>query len=201
MVLTKNINMKKLTKNDKITFISICVFVTLVLAAFVTMAVLHAKNSTLTLCGYVRFESDDKSQVGVVIQQKEGEEEYSKYPIFQKAFSEKCSSKNLTPIVFSKNKGISEYGYLITLTNSSESTTNFSVRLVQHGQDKDCCLPKQIKVMLSNDGEFEQKQDCSGTLEKNATKIIEIRFFADLSTLSAAPNSEFEILVETSIND
>lgn len=189
--------MKKLTKSDKVMISVICVFVVIVLAAFVAMSIVHAKNSTQTLCGYIRSNAQDGDEVRIVLQQKEGEGEYS-LPIFQKTFSEDCASKNLDPIVFSNKKGVSDYFYLVTLTNSEKSVQDYSIKLVQHGSNKPCCLSKQIEVSFSNGGEFEQTQQCLGTLEKNATKQIEILFHADINNLTAAPNGEFEILVETS---
>lgn len=189
--------MKKLTKSDKVMIVVICVFVILVLAAFVAMTIVHAKNSTQTLCGYIRSNEQNGEEIRIVLQQKEGEGEYSQ-PIFRKTFSENCASKNLDPIVFSNKKGVSDYFYLVTLTNSEKSVQDYSIKLVQHGSNKPCCLSKQIEVSFSNGGEFEQTQQISGTLEKNATHAIQIRFHANLNELSAAPNGEFEILVETS---
>ena len=188
--------MKKTTKNDRIVIFSICAVALITIAIFVTIIVLHAKNSTQTLCANIRTQAQSGDGIRIVLQQKEGDENYSQ-PIFQKAFSQTCANSDLSPLVFSKSKGVSEYSYLLTLTNSETSVQNYSIKLVQKGTNKDCCLPKQIEVEMSSGGEFEKTHELSGTLDKNSSNLVEIRFRANLETIAASPNCEIEILVET----
>lgn len=189
--------MKKTTKNDRIVILSICAVALVTIAIFVAITIFHAKNSTQTLCANIRTQTQSGDGIRIVLQQKEGDENYSQ-PLFKKEFSQTCANSDLSPLVFSKSKGVSEYFYLITLTNSETSIQNYSVKLVQKGTNKDCCLPKQIEVEMSSGGEFEKTHELSGILAKNDSSLVEIRFRANLETITASPNSEFEILVESS---
>lgn len=212
--MTKNSNMKTISKNNKVIITSIVLFVALMSAAFITISVIFSKNSTHVLSGFIRVECQDGSEVNVVVQEKNINDEnkqftrlshnpngyvYGSIPIFQKTFSEITQSENLTPIVFSSAVGICEYGYKITLTNTKGQDIDYSINLVQKGTEKDCCLPDEIEVSHSVADGFEVGTKCDGTINKNQQKSIVFLFRSTkpLGELSASPSSEFEILIKT----
>lgn len=213
LFVAKNKSMKKMSKKDKLIIISTILFVVAITASFIAIAVIYSKNSTLVLSGFVRAESIDGSEMAVVLRDTTDDTnkqsfvkttansqkcEFNQKPIFQKTFSEMKKNKNLTPIVFSSVVGNDGYGYKITLTNTDQQELEFSINLVQKGTEKECCLPKEIEVLHSNDhGGFEAGTKCSGILQRNEGKDIIFLFRSknDLTQLCASPCSEFEIFI------
>lgn len=212
--MTKNSNMKQMSKNNKIILLSVILFIALMSAAFITISVIYSKSSTQVLGGFIRVECLDGSEIGVVVQEKNINDKnkqftrlshnpnnyvYNKTPIFQKTFSQTVHSTNLTPIIFSSAVGICEYGYKITLTNTKDQDIDYSINLVQKGTEKDCCLPDEIEVCHSYKNGFEIGSKCSGSINKNQQKSIVFLFRSTvpLEELSASPISEFEILIKT----
>ena len=212
--MTKNSNMKQMSKNNKIILLSVILFIALMSAAFITISVIYSKSSTQVLGGFIRVECLDGTEVGVVVREKSINDEnkqftrlshnpngyaYDSTPIFKKTFSQTSQSKNLTPIVFSSAVGICEYGYKITLTNTKDQDIDYSINLVQKGTEKDCCLPDEIEVCHTCENGFEVGPKCTGTINKNQqTNIVFLfRSTKPLEELSASPSSEFEILIKT----
>lgn len=212
--MTKNSNMKQMSKNNKIILLSVILFIALMSAAFITISVIYSKSSTQVLGGFVRVECLDGTEVGVVVREKSINDEnkqftrlshnpngyaYDSTPIFEKTFSQTSQSKNLTPIVFSSAVGICEYGYKITITNTKDQDIDYSINLVQKGTEKDCCLPSDIEVSHSIENGFEIGTKCTGIIAKNQQKniIFLFRSTKPLEELAASPSSEFEILIKT----
>lgn len=206
--------MKPISRNNKVIILSICLFVALMSAVFITISVLFSKNSTQKLDGFIRVECLEGSEVGVVVREKSINEEnkmftrlshnphhysYSSRPVFEKTLAKTFQSTNLTPIVFSSAAGVNEYGYKITLTNTKDFDANYFINIVQKGTEKDCCFPEEIEVCHSCENGFEIGTNCSGFIQKNQQKNVIFLFRATkpLEDLPASPSSEFEILIKT----